>query len=389
VAGALFLTGHEGSFHVIFARKHAAGITQLHKKGYSRDKGRETKLIQSTNEQLGPAPLLPPAVPASPERTPSENASADRGERRRRRLLATQSDQSDPTGTAADGGENASAATTRQGARRLGRTSGQEGRRRNARSDSGPSVAASGQAGSAIADGTVAEGQSENEITSLIVTDPSASAKKGARAIQRHQKKQQAAEAAVAAVDSEETNPSLGALNRHLNMMMQQLSTAHRVIGRTSAERDALRQQLADLKGVPVEEIHVTTIGIGADEPVKAAANHAHAHAHAHANTATPSTMSKLNIFSSSLDYEVMRRRRQRFVLALLAVVLTVWIVSRFMGWEMPTNLSRDSLGALPFVGDLMSMFLAGWLMYRVVRVSAKGVRWVFPSDDPRRRRHQ
>lgn len=189
-------------------------------------------------------------------------------------------------------------------------------------------------------------------------------------------------------MDADETNPSLGALNRHLNMMMQQLSTAHRVIGRTSAERDALRQQLADLKGVPVEEIHVTSIGIGADEPARAAANHAHAHAHANAHAAAPSTMSKLNFFSSSLDYEVMRRRRQRFVLALLAVVLAVWILSRFMGWEMPTNLSRDSLGALPFVGDLMSMFLAGWLMYRVVRVSAKGVRWVFPSDDPRRRRH-
>jgi hypothetical protein len=219
-----------------------------------------------------------------------------------------------------------------------------------------------------------------------LVTDPSASAKKGARAVQRHKKKQQAAAAAVAAADSDDTNPSLGALNRHLNMMMQQLSTAHRVIGRTSAERDALRQQLADLRGVPVEEIHVTTIGVGADEPAKAAANHAHAHAHAHA--AAPSTVSKLNFFSSTLDYDVMRRRRQRFVLAVLAVILTGWIVSRFMGWEMPTNLSKDSLGALPFVGDLMSFFLAGWLMYRVVRVSAKGVRWVFPSDDPRRRRH-
>lgn len=187
-------------------------------------------------------------------------------------------------------------------------------------------------------------------------------------------------------MDIDETNPSLGALNRHLNMMMQQLSTAHRVIGRTAAERDALRQQLADLKGVPIEEIQVTTIGVGADEPARAAANHAHAHANAHA--ASPSTMSKLNIFSSSLDYEVMKRRRQRFVLALLAVILTLWVVSRIMGWAMPTNLSRDSLGALPFVGDLMSFFLAGWLMYRVVRVSAKGVRWVFPSDDPRRRRH-
>jgi hypothetical protein len=333
--------------------------------------------------------VLPPSAPPSPERTSTENAPTDRGERRRRRLLASQSDQEDDTGFGTDGGENAGAATRRQGARRLDRTPGPEGRKRNARSNSSSTAAGAGQAEPVNAEGTGADGQSQSEIGPILVTDPSASAKKGARAIQRHQKKQKAAEAAVAAADSDETNPSLGALNRHLNMMMQQLSTAHRVIGRTSAERDALRQQLADLRGVPVEEIHVTTIGLGADEPAKAAANHAHAHANAHAHSAAPSTMSKLNIFSSSLDYEVMRRRRQRFVLALLALVLTVWILSRFMGWVMPTNLSRDSLGALPFVGDLMSMFLAGWLMYRVVRVSAKGVRWVFPSDDPRRRRHQ
>jgi len=237
---------------------------------------------------------------------------------------------------------------------------------------------------------SIGEDQSETEIGSILVTDPSASAKKGARAVQRHMKKQQAAEAAVASADAEETNPSLGALNRHLNMMMQQLATAHRVIGRTSAERDALRQQLADLKGVPVEAIQVTAVGIGTGEPARAVAAHPHAHAHAnaHANAAAPSTLAKLNYFSSAVDYEVMRKRRQRFVFVMLVVILALWLVSRMMGWEMPTNLSRDSLGALPFVGDLMSFFLAGWLMYRVVRVSAKGVRWVFPSDDPRRRRH-
>ena len=43
--------------------------------------------------------------------------------------------------------------------------------------------------------------------------------------------------------------------------MMQQLTTAHRIIGRVAAERDALRQQLADLQGIPIEEIVVSTIG--------------------------------------------------------------------------------------------------------------------------------
>jgi hypothetical protein len=357
------------------------------KRSFERQ-GKETKLIQSTNEQIGTAPVLPPSAPPSPERGANENASTDRSERKRRRLLASQSDP-------AAGGESASAsaATSRQEARRLGRAAGQEqGKRRNARGNTGTNATVAAEPGSPDGEGAIdPDGQPEADVASLLITDPSASAKKSARAVQRHQKKQQSAEAAVAAAESDETNPSLGALNRHLNMMMQQLATAHRVIGRTSAERDALRQQLADLKGVPVEEIHVSTIGIGADEPAKAAAanhEHARAHAHAHAAAASPSAFSKLNYFSSDVDYAVMRRRRQRFVFGALAVVLVLWVVSRFTGWAMPTNLSKDSLGALPFVGDLMSFFLAGWLMYRVVRVSAKGVRWVFPSDDPRRRRH-
>jgi hypothetical protein len=60
---------------------------------------------------------------------------------------------------------------------------------------------------------------------------------------------------------SADDHPALGALNRHLNMMVQQLGTAHRVIGRVAAERDAFRQQLADLQGIPVEAIAVTSLG--------------------------------------------------------------------------------------------------------------------------------
>jgi hypothetical protein len=56
-------------------------------------------------------------------------------------------------------------------------------------------------------------------------------------------------------------HPGLGALNRQLRLIVEQLETAHRVLGRVAAERDALRQQLADLKGVPVDEIVITSTG--------------------------------------------------------------------------------------------------------------------------------
>ena len=197
---------------------------------------------------------------------------------------------------------------------------------------------------------------------------------RGARTLKRARRKQQDAAAALAGADD---NPALGALNRHLNMMMQQLGTAHRVIGRIAAERDALRQQLADLQGIPVEEIVVTTIGASSDQPSGALK----------LSEPQPKTgLSRLNYFGGE-DVVVMRKRRQMFVLALLLFVVILWLASRMGFWQMPSNLSRDSLTGLPYIGEFMTYFLAGWLLFRFVKVSSKGVKWVFPSDDPRRRR--
>jgi hypothetical protein len=197
---------------------------------------------------------------------------------------------------------------------------------------------------------------------------------RGGRTLKRARRKQQDAAAALAGAES---NPALGALNRHLNMMMQQLGTAHRVIGRIAAERDALRQQLADLQGIPVEEIVVTSLGASSDQPVKASEPAA----------PQPKTgISRLNYFGGE-DVAVMRKRRQMFVLFLLVVIVALWVAGRMGAWTLPDNLSRDSLARLPFIGEFMSYFLAGWLLFRFVKVSSKGVKWVFPSDDPRRRR--
>ena len=205
--------------------------------------------------------------------------------------------------------------------------------------------------------------------------------KRGARTIARARKKQRSAAAAVRA---EADNPALGALNRHLNMLMHQLATAHRVIGRVAAERDALRQQLADLQGIPVEEIRVTSVGASPTDDDQAP-NMSRRQASSSPGTAN-SFVAKLNYFNVE-DVAVARKRRQMLVLVLLAIVILLWVTGRIGWWSMPANLSRDSLGSLPYVGDLMTLFLAGWLFYRVIRVSSKGVRWVFPSENQRRRR--
>lgn len=201
--------------------------------------------------------------------------------------------------------------------------------------------------------------------------------KRGARTVRRASKKQKAAADAVKAADD---NPALGALNRHLNTMTQQLTTAHRVIGRVAAERDALRQQLADLQGIPVEEIVVSTVGASTEASAQPARSSQPA------PPSEPSRFAKLNYFGGD-DYALMKKRRQMFALVLLVVLIAVWLASRMGAIPLPDNMSRDSLGQIPYIGDLVSVFLAGWILFRVVKVSTKGVRWVFPSEDQRRRR--
>ena len=203
------------------------------------------------------------------------------------------------------------------------------------------------------------------------INEPATKRSRSARLLQRAQNKQQQA---AAAVENADDHPALGALNRHLNMLTQQLATAHRVIGRVAAERDALRQQLADLQGIPIEEIVVTSVGASAEtrdeRPVRT----------------DQSAISRFNYFRHD-DIAVMRRRRQIFALVLLGMILVIWLLAEMGFFQMPQDLGRESLTHLPLIGNLMTFFLAGWILFRVVRITGKGVRWVFPSEPKRRRR--
>jgi hypothetical protein len=176
--------------------------------------------------------------------------------------------------------------------------------------------------------------------------------------------------------NTSEPNEENQFLVRQLSLTTQQLNAAHRVIGRLSAERDILRQHFADAVGIPVTEVVIAT----ETDATEAAQKKVHVEAK------PPSRLEKLNYFGGN-DYAKMRRRRQTFVLGLLGFVLVLWGLSRAGYWTMPDNLSRDSLGQAPLIGDLMTYFLAGWLFFRVAKVSSKGVRWVFPSDNRQRRR--
>jgi hypothetical protein len=198
------------------------------------------------------------------------------------------------------------------------------------------------------------------------------------RTLQRAQRKQQQA---AAALENADDHPALGALNRHLNMLTQQVGTAHRVIGRVAAERDALRQQLADLQGIPIEEIVVTSVGGSTEDRDERAARTREP------GEPQPQTgIARFNYFRHD-DIAVMRKRRQRFALGLLGIALGIWLLGTMGFFQMPEKLGKDSLAHLPLIGNLMSVFLAGWIFYRVVKIGGKGVKWIFPSEDPRRKR--
>lgn len=99
-----------------------------------------------------------------------------------------------------------------------------------------------------------AEQEQQSEATAAA---PAKGKDKGSRIARRGRKKKGSQENA-ATDDSEQAN--LGALNRHLATITQQLTAAHLAIGRVVAERDALRQHIADIQGVTLEEIPIPTV---------------------------------------------------------------------------------------------------------------------------------
>ena len=326
-----------------------------------------------TVEELPPLTGLPEAT------TSNENGKR---ERRSRRVASTRDRiEVDDPATGADGPDGGELATVPSRRDREDRRTARAERRHRPRAPRAELTAAPVSPATAVDNENELEGDSgpvpevaTAAAEALVINLSGKKPNRGARTLKRARRKQQDAAAALAGSDD---NPALGALNRHLNMMMQQLGTAHRVIGRIAAERDALRQPLADLQGIPVEEIVVTTIGASTEQTSSAA----------RPTEPQPKTgLSRLNYFGGE-DIAVMRKRRQMFVLGLLLLIVILWLASRMGFWQMPSNLSRDSLTGLPYIGEFMTYFLAGWLLFRFVKVSSKGVKWVFPSDDPRRRR--
>jgi len=324
----------------------------------------------------------PRVVPLDPVVAPVvvNGAARERHERRRERRAA---EMERAIGDGAAGDESAA---DERGERAQGaeRKAGRRQRRGDARPSAPRAKRSATEAPAAdvdaAADGTVVDGELSPE---QAPAGAPGQGKRSTRAAARAKKTQQSASAAM---NSAEDNPALGALNRHLNMLMQQLTTSHRVIGRVAAERDALRQQLAELQGVPVDQIKITTVGAPSEEEEAPRRAHAHANNAEHRRDAPPAKSTRMQFFGGD-DIVLVRKHRQYTVMVMLVVIAVGGLIFRHFGWSLPGNVSRDSLATLPYVGAIMQVFLMGWMMYRVVRVGGKGVRWLFPSEEKRRRR--
>ena len=111
-----------------------------------------------------------------------------------------------------------------------------------------------------------AAGRADASAAAAAAVAIAAAGKKPERAPRIQQRLQRKQQRTAAARENTGAAPGLGALNRQLEMLIAQLGAAHRILGRVSAERDALRQQLADLQGIPVEDLVVPSIGTAKDE---------------------------------------------------------------------------------------------------------------------------
>lgn len=185
-------------------------------------------------------------------------------------------------------------------------------------------------------------------------------------------------------------------LVRHVNTVTEQLNEAQMTVGRLMAERDALRARLAEAEGVPVDEIALATLGdahVDADASARKLQRIEARQSALIVDDKKPSPLRPVGItlgFVPETDtfdgLKRMARRRQLFAAVVLVTAFTGLRIASSNGVQFD-KFSRDGLADLQYVGMVFQVFLMAWMLYRVVRVGGKGVSWLFPDPNGRRRR--
>ncbi|MDP9365101.1 MAG: hypothetical protein M3Q10_12895 [Chloroflexota bacterium] len=259
-----------------------------------------------------------------------------------------------------------------------------------------PAVAEPGEIG-ATASGTVAEvsgepGPEGSEIAvadSAQVGDQPETTKRATRERalrERARRLQQAAEEAVATVDGEAGDPRTALmmpLVRHMALMTRELNEAHRALGQLGAERDALRREIAELKGLSVSEAADGSLRV---HPNKEARMEAKAAKQAERLAIVPPAEIEPELDQRAAE---VGRRRRLIALGVLGLIVLVAVAVRMMFPGVDYGeFGKQGLQNIAFVGPLFSLLMGGFLIYRIVRVGGKARGWLFPEPEkPRKRR--
>lgn len=215
-----------------------------------------------------------------------------------------------------------------------------------------------------------------------------------ARAVERLRVQKEAAERAI--FQAGEVTAVVAPLVRHVNAVTEQLNESQVTLGRLSAERDALRMRLAEVEGVPVEQLDVVPLAerFGAEKPqartARAGGRATEAPASEQADTPALRLFRRAGVIipddASDEEFKRAARKRQAIAIVAFAAIGVGMYLAQRNGADV-SNLSRDSLGQIQYIGVVMQIFLVAWLFYRVVRVGGRGARWLFPQQNSRRRR--
>ena len=211
---------------------------------------------------------------------------------------------------------------------------------------------------------------------------------RGAR--DRPRRRQRAAEdpeTGESAEGDEDRYAGLGPLVRHLGLMTRELSEAQRTVGRLTAERDALLRQIGQRPSLPVaagEDDPAPPI----DQPRPNKEARIEAKAAKQAERAAIVPMEAIDPELANRAEQVGRRRRL-IALAVLAVLVAGFVIARQMNYDLSTALSRGGLAHIAYIGPFLQIFLAGWLIYRIAKISGKGAKWLFPGEEQQRKRRK
>jgi len=218
-------------------------------------------------------------------------------------------------------------------------------------------------------------------------TDPAATAQstgrtrtREERTADRARRRQQAAEVGIE--EPGESAVSLGPVLRHLNTVTKEMALAYRTIGVLTSERDSFRRQVYELQGLPVPEDETRRTN-----STRAETKDARAEARLVKQAERAGDEPALSEEEMAEKLRAMVLRRRMIALGAIATLAVIYAIGKLNSYDW-SSFSRDSLAKVQFVGPLFQVFLIGFVVYRVARVSGKAGRWLFPGDQlPKKRR--